>query len=121
MAAPDIVNVTSILGKTAVSAVTTSATDLLTNSAASNKVYKVNTVIVSNIDGTNDADVTIAFRRSSVDYALVSTVVVPADATLVALSKDSSIYLEEGDSLRFTASADGDLQAVISYEIIDDA
>lgn len=121
MAAPDIVNVTSILGKTAVSAVTTTPTDLLTNSAASNKVYKVNTIIVSNIDGTNDADITIAFRRSSTDYALVSTVVVPADASFVAISKDTAIYMEEGDALRFTASADGDLQAVISYEIIDDA
>lgn len=121
MAAPDIVNVTSILGKTTAAAVTTTATDLLTNAAASNKVYKVNTVIVSNIDGTNNADVTVSFRRSSTDYALTSTVTVPADASLVVLTKDTSIYLEEGDSLRFTASVNGDLQAVISYEIIDDA
>ena len=121
MAAPDIVNVTSILGKTAVANVSTTATDLLTNAAASNKVYKVNTVIISNIDGTVAADVTASFRRSSVDYALTSTVTVPADASLVILTKDSSVYLEEGDSLRFTASANSDLQAVISYEIIDDA
>lgn len=121
MAAPDIVNVTSILGKTAVGNITTTPTDLLTNAAASNKLYKVNTIIVSNIDGTNNADVTVAFRRSSTNYALASTIVVPADATLVVISKETQLYMEEGDALRFTASADNDLQAVISYEIIDDA
>ena len=121
MAAPDIVNVTSIFGKTTVGELTTTPTDILTNAAASNKVYKVNTVLVSNIDGTNPADVTIALRRSSVDYKLANTITVPADASLVALSKESTIYMEEGDALRFTASADSDLQTVISYEIIDDA
>jgi hypothetical protein len=116
MAAPNIVNVSTIIGKTAVQAVGTSATAIVTNSGGSNKVFKVNALYVSNVDGTNLATVNIDLFRSSVAYRLAQTVEVPADATLDLVSK--SIYLEEGDSLRLTASASGDLEAVCSYEEI---
>lgn len=116
MAAPNIVNVTTIYGKTAVLAVTTSATAIVTNSAASGKVLKVNALLVANVDGTNNATVTTDLYRSSTAYRLTYTVFVPADATLDLLSKP--IYLEEGDSLRLTASANSDLEAVCSYEEI---
>jgi hypothetical protein len=38
----------------------------------------------------------------------------------MAITKDSAIYLEEGDALRATASVDGDLQVICSYEIISE-
>ena len=116
MAAPNIVNVATITGKTAVLAVTTSATAIVTNSAASGKVFKVNALYVSNVDGTNNADLTVDIYRSSTAYHIAKTVNVPADATLDVISK--SIYLEEGDSLRLTANANSDLEAVCSYEEI---
>ena len=116
MAAPNIVNVATITGKTAVLAVTTSATAIVTNSAASGKVFKVNALYVSNVDGTNNADINVDIYRSSTAYHIAKTVNVPADATLDIISK--SIYLEEGDSLRLTASANSDLEAVCSYEEI---
>ena len=118
MAAPNIVGVTTITGKTAVQAVTTSATAIIENTAASGKVFKVNSLIVSNVDGTNAADITVDLFRSSTAYEVASTITVPADATLIVISKEIAIYLEEGDSLRCTASADGDLEAVCSYEEI---
>lgn len=118
MAAPNIVNATTITGKTAVAAVAATATTILTNSAASNKVFKVNTLIISNIDGANPCDITVDIFRSSVAYNIASTITVPADASLVVISKENPIYLEEGDVLRATASAAGDLQAVCSYEDI---
>jgi hypothetical protein len=116
MAAPNIVNVTTIFGRTAVLAVTTTATAIVTNSAGSNKVFKVNSLYVANVDGTNNAEITADVFRSSTAYRLASTVVVPADATLTILS--TPIYLEEGDSIRLTANANGDLEAVCSYEDI---
>lgn len=116
MAAPNIVNVTTILGKTAVQQVTTSATAIVTNAAASNKVLKINALYIANVDGTNAADISVALFRSSVSYEIAHTVSVPADATLDVISK--SIYLEEGDELRLTASANSDLEAVCSYEEI---
>lgn len=116
MAAPNVVNVATITGKTAVQAVGTSATAIVTNSAASGKVFKVNALYVSNVDGANNADITVDLFRSSTAYRIALTVVVPADASLDVLSKP--IYLEEGDSLRLTANASGDLEAVCSYEEI---
>jgi hypothetical protein len=116
MAAPNIVNVTTITGKTAGQAVTTSATAIVTNSSGSNTVVKVNALYISNVDGTNNADITVELNRGVSSFKIAHTVVVPADAVLDVLSK--SIYLEEGDSLRLTASANSDLEAVCSYEII---
>lgn len=116
MAAPNIVNVTTITGKTAVQAIGTSATAIVSNGAGSNKVLKVNALYVSNVDGTNNADLTVDVFRSGTAYRIAYTVVVPADAALDVLSK--AIYLEEGDSLRLTASLANDLEAVCSYEEI---
>jgi hypothetical protein len=116
MAAPNIVNVSAMYGKTAVLAVTTSATAIVTNSAASNKVLKVNALYVANVDGTNNATVDIDIFRSSTAYRIAFTVVVPADATLDVINKP--LYLEEGDSLRLTANAANDVEAVCSYEEI---
>lgn len=116
MAAPNIVGVTTITGKTAVQSVGTSATAIVENTAGSNKVFKVNALYVSNIDGTANAEITIDLYRSSTAYHIAKTVIVPADATLDVITK--SFYLEEGDALRLTANASGDIQAVCSYEEI---
>jgi len=116
MAAPNIVNVSTITGKTAVQAVGTSATAIVTNSASSGKVFKINALYVSNVDGTNNAEINVDLFRSSTAYHIAKTVVVPADASLDVLSKP--IYLEEGDSLRLTANAASDIEAVCSYEEI---
>jgi hypothetical protein len=122
MAAPNIVNVTSIYGKTmGASLGLTATTDILTCGA--NKVLKINTIIVSNIDGSAAADATVYFYDSSATtrYALASTITVPADSTLVIIGKDNPIYLEESDQIEGGASATGDLEIIISYEEIDDA
>ena len=116
MTAPNIVNTTTITGKTAVQIVTTSATAIVTNSAASGKVLKVNALFISNVDGANSADITVDIFRSSVAYRIAKTIVVPADASLDVISK--SIYLEEGNTLRLTANANSDIEAVCSYEEI---
>ena len=119
MANPNIVNVSNILGKTVGAAVSTSLAALVTNSSGSGQIYKINSLIISNVDGTNAADITVEFYDNQANgYKLASTITVPADATLVVISKETAIYLEENDSIRVQASATGDLQAVCSYEII---
>ena len=124
MANPNIVNVTSILGETTYAALTTTLnTVLLANSAASGKVYKVNSIMVANVDGTSAADVTVDINTSAAgsgtSYALASTISVPADATLNLIDKNSSFYLMEDKSIIGGASAAGDLEIVISYEVIN--
>ena len=116
MAAPNVVNVATITGKTAVQAVGTSATAIVTNSSGSNKVLKINALYISNVDGVNNADINVDLFRSSTAYHIAKTILVPADASLDVISKP--IYLEEGDSLRLTANAASDLEAVCAYEEI---
>ena len=122
MGAPNLVNVTSIFGKTVGAALdTTTTTDILT--CAADKVLKINSIIVANKDGTSAATVTVQFydNGSSTRFQLASTINIPADTTLVVLGKDSPIYLEESDQIEAGASANGDLDIIISYEELDDA
>ena len=122
MAAPNIISATSILGKTVAAELdTTTTTSLLANAASSNKLLKVNSVIVGNKDGASAATVTISWYNGSTDFFIASTVNVPVNSTLVIVGKDSPIYLEEGQSIRGGASANGDLDVIISYEELDDA
>ena len=118
MANPNIVAVASIYGKSTGLALGTSGSAIVSNAASSGKIIKINTLTVANIDGTNAADVTAYVNKGGVNYQLAWTVSVPADATLVLISKDTSIYLEEGDALYLYASATLDLQAFCSYEEI---
>lgn len=120
MAAPNIVNVDQIYGRTVGAALGTALTAVLTNSAASNYVYKVNTIMVSNVDGTNDVTVRVSFNDSGTARYLAYDIDCIAKTTLIVLSKDQAIYLEEGDSISASATVAGDAQIVISYEAIID-
>ena len=118
MANPNIVNVTDIRGKTTGAALTTSSADIVENVAASGKVFKINAIYVANVDGANNADATVAFYNAdnTTSYKIANTITVPADATLDLISKH--IYLEEGDKITALASANSDLEIVVSYEEI---
>jgi hypothetical protein len=123
MAAPNIVNVSTITGKTAVvSLTTTSATSVVSNAASSGKVFKINSLIVSNVDGTSNADITVSlYSAASIGGTateICSTVTVPADASLVVIDKNTAIYLEEDKSIGATAGTASDLKIICSYEEI---
>lgn len=123
MAAPNMVNVTTITGKTAVASLTTTnATLVVENAASSGKVLKINTIIVSNINATVNRTITVSLYSEDniggTATQIASTVTVPADASLVVISKDTGIYLEEDKSIGATASDANDLKVVCSYEEI---
>jgi hypothetical protein len=123
MAAPNLLAASSIYGRTATTNLaTTSATEVLSNTDASGKVFKVNTLIVANVDGTNAADITIAYYSEDniggTPTNIIQSATVAAKQNLVIISKDTPIYLEENRSIGATASAGGDLQVVASYEEI---
>lgn len=118
MANPNIVSVTTIVGKTSVLTVPGTATNIVANSAASGKIYKVDALYVSNTT-TSAASVTVDVYRSSASYKIASTVTVPAYSTLVVIDKTSNIFLEEGDAVRVLSGTANALQAVASYEEIN--
>ena len=123
MAAPNIVDVSTIIGKSATIALsTTSQTTLVSNAASSGKVFKINMIQVANVDGSNACDVTVDVHSAAAGggtaYSLVSTISVPADASLVAVDKGTALYLEEDRSITATAGTANDLEVIVSYEEI---
>lgn len=120
MANPNIVNVTSIYGKTVTAPVTSTLTAVVTNTAASNKILKINTVIVTNIDGATAADVTVAYGTVAASSPIASTISVPADSALTVIDKSTAIYVEEGQSILVNGAPGvaNDLVILVSYEEI---
>lgn len=118
MAIPNIVNVNLINGKTSTLQLTTSLGTICENSVGSNSVYKINSLIISNKDGINYSDVSIVLNRDSIDYYIAKNITVPAGTSLLVVTKDMGIYLEEGDKLKGLASSNDDLDSVCSYEYI---
>ena len=123
MAAPNIVNVTSIIGKTATTNLTsTSATSVVSNAASSGLVMKINTLIVSNVDVAASADITINYYTAAAlggtAFQIASTITIPADTSLIVISKETPVYLEEDRSIGATASVANDLKVICSYEEI---
>lgn len=118
MAAPNIVNVATITAKTSVLAPTTVAADIVSNAAASGTAVKINSLFIANINGTTAATITASVYRSTTEYKIAHVISVPAGSTLVLIDRTSQIYLEEGDTLRLTASVNSYLSAVCSYEIL---
>jgi hypothetical protein len=122
MANPNLVNVTNINGKTFGNVLTTSNAIIIANASGSGNVLKINNIVVSNIDGTSAADVTIEYNTAAAGtgtpYRLASTISVPADASLIVTDKSTSFYLEENTSIKGFASANNDLEVIVSYEVL---
>ena len=124
MANPNIVDVTNILGNNSLTALTTtSATSIINNAASSGKVYKVNSIVVANVDGSAAADVTISIYSEDdlggTAFQIVSTLSVPADASVIVTDKSTGFYLKEDQSVGATAGTARDLVVTASWEEIN--
>jgi hypothetical protein len=126
VANPNIVNVTTILGNTSTNLISSTAdpfaTALVNNAASSGKVYKINSIVAANVDGTSACDITIKiFSQDDLGgtgTAIASTISVPADATLIVTDKTTTFYLLEDKSIGATASAANDIVVTVSWEEI---
>lgn len=123
MANPNIVNVSTIYGNTSSTLLsTTNATSVVSNAASSGKIYKINSIVVANVDGSAAADITInlysAAALGGTATAIASTISVPADTTLIISDKTTAFYLLEDKSVGATASAANDLVVTCSWEEI---
>jgi len=131
MANPNIVSVSTIYGGNYGWALSNTLTATLLT-VDSEKLLKINRIVCSNVDGTNAADLNLYVdgmgtaaangltpTGASATTYLAKTISIPADASLVVT--DTPIYLMEGDILKGGASATGDLELFITYEVLDDA
>jgi len=123
MAAPNIVNVSAIYGKT--TSVTPSNTldnVLVANAASSGKVLKINFVMCANVDGNAAYAATVSINSNAsgtgTSVPLISTVTVPANATVIAIDKSTAVYLEEDRSIVVKSGVGSKISYTVSYEEI---
>jgi hypothetical protein len=130
MANPNIVAVTSILGVTTyLTPSATTAVVLLPNAASSGKVFKINQIVAANVDGSSAVNTTVSLYTNGAvaqgsapsggtAFPIVSTISVPADASLIAVDKTTAIYLMEGTSISVTSGTASKITYSVSYEEI---
>jgi hypothetical protein len=123
MAAPNIVNVSAIYGKVVTADLTsTSAISVLSNAASSGKVFKIDSLVVANIDTANAVNITVnhysAAALGGTATPIASTISIPPNSSLIVIDKTTMIYLEENMSIGATAGTSSKLKVVCSYEDI---
>ena len=119
MATPNLINVATITPKNAMGSLGDTNRTTMIDVAAESAV-RIDTILISNDDGTNAADVTIEISNDngSTYYKIASTISVPADSTLSMI--DTPIYLDETDIIAITAGAANDIDYHVSYvELVD--
>lgn len=119
MANPNIVNVVNIYGNTSTLAVSTVTANIVQNPASSSTLYKINSLMVTNINTYSFAvGVTVQLNQAGSNTTIAQSMVVPANSSLVILGKDTPIYLLENNSIQMSAASNNSLNAFISYEQI---
>lgn len=123
MANPNIVNVTTLTGNTTyLTPGNTTANTLLSNAASSGLVYKINQIVCANVNGSSAVNATVAINNQAAgagtNYPVISTVSVPANASLIAVDKTTAIYLMENSSIVVTSGTSSGITYTISYESI---
>ena len=129
MAAVNIINATSIYGKTTYYVPSgTTAVVLLANAAASSTVMKINEITATNTTGTAANTTVSIYTNGAVAqgsapaggtaYPIAGAISVPANTSLIVSDKASMFYLEEGNSVSITSGTASAITYTISYELM---
>ena len=107
----------------------TTAVVLLANAASSGQVYKINQIVCANVNGSSAVNATVAIYTNGAvaqgsapsggtAYPIISTIAVPASASVIAVDKTTAVYLQEGTSITVTSGTASGITYTISYEVI---
>jgi len=130
MANPNIAALTTLTGNTTyLTPSGTSAVVLLPNAASSGQVFRINQIVAANVNGSSAVNTTVSIYTNGAvaqgsapsggtAYPIVSTVSVPAAASLIVVDKTTPIYLMEGTSITVTSGTGSGITYSISYEVI---
>jgi hypothetical protein len=123
MANPNIVNVTTLTGNTTyLTPGNTTANTLLSNAASSGLVFKINQIVCANVNGSSAVNATVAINSAAAgagtNYPIISTISVPASASVIAVDKTTAVYLMENSSIVVTSGTSSGITYTISYESI---
>ena len=117
MAAPNIAKTKRLVGRSVGAALATTSADIVTNGSASGRVLKVDSISAANIHASSNADVTVSFfdASASASYRIAPAITVPTKATLAVLANGVYVYLEEGDKIVASASANSSIELVVTF------
>ena len=125
MAAPNIVNVSTITGvttwKAGISTLPGTPSVVVSNAASSGKVIKINSIVAVAVGATTGVKVKLYTEAAGAgaSVAIADTMSVPENSSLAVISKETSLYLEEDKSIAvYKQNAAGDIDVVCSYEDI---
>ena len=107
----------------------TTAVVLLANAASSGQVLKINQIVCANVNGSSAVNATVAIYTNGAvaqgsapsggtAYPIISTIAVPASASVIAVDKTTAVYLMEGTSISVTSGTASGITYTISYEVI---
>jgi len=107
----------------------TTAVVLLPNAASSGQVFKINQIVCANVNGSSAVNATVSVYTNGAvaqgsapaggtAYPIISTISVPASASLIAVDKTTAIYLMEGTSITVTSGTASGITYTISYEVV---
>ena len=121
MANPNLLAATTAYGTTTyLTPANTTANVLLSNAASSGKVFKINQIVAANVNGSAAVNATVSIDNAAAgagtDFPIISTVAVPATASLIVVDKTTSIYLMENSSIVVTSGTASGITYSISYE-----
>lgn len=128
MANPNLLAATTAYGTTTYYTPTgVTAVVLVTNAASSGKVLKINQIVAANVNGSSAVNATVSiYSNGAVSqgsapsggtaYPIISTVSVPATASLIVVDKTTAIYLQEGTCITITSGTASGITYSVSYE-----
>jgi hypothetical protein len=130
MANPNLLAATTASGTTTYYTPSgTTAVVLLTNAAASGQVFKINQIVCANVNGSTAVNATVSIYTNGAvaqgsapsggtAYPVISTISVPASASVIAVDKTTAIYLQEGTCISVTSGIASGITYTVSYEVI---
>lgn len=121
MAIPNIVNVSSIQGKSFGNALTTSNAIVIANGASSGNCIKINNIVLSNFSNSA-ATANVEYNRAAAGTGtatfLISQISIPTGASLIVTDKSTGFYMEEDTSLKAVSTTANAIQIFVSFEVI---
>ena len=130
MANPNLLAATTASGTTTYyTPGVTTAVVLVTNAASSGQVFKINQIVAANVNGSSAVNATVSIYTNGAvaqgsapsggtAYPIVSTVSVPASASLIVADKTTALYLMEGTCISVTSGTASGITYSVSYEVI---
>lgn len=114
MSQPNIKTAATIVAVNAPVLVGTTYAAVVSNASTSSALQKISSVHICNISAATSCAVTVAISNGTTYYHLVAGQAVTNP--IQPVTRQSPIYLEEGDSICIYAATSGHLEAVVNYE-----